>query len=201
VVGAFPGTGIGGGCVYEGKILRGKKYSSFEIGHIQVRPHGGRLCGCGRYGCLETEASRLAIAAEAAQAAYRGQAPHLLQTAGTDIANIRSGAIAEAIKEGDEVVEKIVRRAAGMIGLAIGNVLNLLNPDVVLLGGGLVEALPKWFVEVIEQAVREHALPSYTKGLKVVAARLGDDAAVFGAAAWAEAVISGTEATINTSKR
>lgn len=201
VVGVFPGTGIGGGCVYEGRILRGKKYSSFEIGHVQVRPHGGRLCGCGRYGCLETEASRLAIAAEAAQAAYRGQAPYLLQTAGTDLASIRSGAIASSIKEGDLAVERIVRRAASMIGLAIGNVINLLNPDTVLLGGGLVEALPKWFVDLVDQSMREHALPSYVKGVKVVAARLGDDASVCGAAAWAEAVISGTDDTLPAGKR
>ena len=64
-VGVFPGTGIGGGCVYEGKIFRAKFCSAMEIGHIQVNPHG-KLCGCGRYGCRETEASRLAIAAEVA---------------------------------------------------------------------------------------------------------------------------------------
>ena len=195
-LGVFPGTGIGGGCVYEGKVLRGRKYSCLEIGHMQVRPHGGRLCGCGRYGCLETEASRLAIAAEAAQAAFRGDAPELLRTAGTDLSNIRSGAIAQSIKAGDLAVEKIVRRAAQMIGLAVGNAANLLAPDVVILGGGLVEALPKWFVDTIESSAREHAMPSFAKSLKVVAARLGDDANVLGAAAWAEANIPREETEV-----
>ena len=74
-IGVFPGTGIGGGCVYEGHILRGANSSCMEIGHIPVAPNG-RLCGCGQYGCLEAEASRLAIAAEASKAAYRGEAPH-----------------------------------------------------------------------------------------------------------------------------
>ncbi len=97
----FPGTGIGGGCVYEGAVIRGRKYSCMEIGHIQVRPHGGHLWGCGRYGCLETEASRLAIAAEAARAAFRGNAPELLKIAGTDLSNIRSGTLAQSIKAGD----------------------------------------------------------------------------------------------------
>ncbi len=168
-------------------MIRGRKYSCMEIGHVQIRPHGGRLCGCGRYGCLETEASRLAIAADAAQAAFRGEAPELLRVAGTDLANIRSGAIAQSIRGGDAAVERIVRRAAGLIGLAIGNVCNLLSPDVVVLGGGLVEALPKWFVETIDAAAREHAFAGFARGMKIVAARLGDDANVMGAAAWAEA--------------
>ena len=93
-VGVFPGTGIGGGCVYDGKILRGKTNSCMEIGHIQVVPDGP-LCGCGLQGCLESVASRLAISAAAAQAAYRGQAPHLLEIAGTDLDDIRSGALAD----------------------------------------------------------------------------------------------------------
>ena len=76
VLGVFPGTGIGGGCVYEGKILRGAKSSCMEIGHIQVLPEGP-LCGCGQRGCLEAVSSRLVIASQAAAAAFRGQAPHL----------------------------------------------------------------------------------------------------------------------------
>ncbi len=107
-VGVFPGTGIGGGCVYDGKILRGKTNSCMEIGHIQVVPDGPR-CGCGLQGCLEAVASRLAISAAAAQAAYRGQAPHLLDIAGTSLDEIRSGALADAIAAGDTVVESIVR--------------------------------------------------------------------------------------------
>src|SRR5262245_1612692 len=94
LVGVFPGTGIGGGCVYEGHVLRGKNVSCFEIGHVQINPNG-LFCGCGRVGCLETEASRLAIATAAAAAAYRGEAPHLFAAVGTDVALIRSGILAE----------------------------------------------------------------------------------------------------------
>src|SRR5438874_5816953 len=189
LVGVFPGTGIGGGCVYEGKVLRGKNVSCFEIGHVQVNPNG-LTCGCGRIGCLETEASRLAIAAASAAAAFRGEAPHLLAAAGTDLANIRSGVLAEAIKAGDAVVERIVERAARLIGWALGDVVNLLAPDVVVLGGGLVEAMPELMVEEVERAARERAAPPFSKHFKVAAAKLGDDAVVRGAAAWAEAVRS-----------
>jgi len=189
VLGVFPGTGIGGGCVYDGKIFRGRDKSCMEIGHVPVMPDGP-LCGCGQRGCLEAVAGRLAISAATAQAAYRGAAPHLLREAGTDLADIRSGALAESIEAGDRAVEKIVRAAAAHIGTAIAGVVHLLAPDVVVLGGGLVEAMPKLFVGAVETAAREHLLPSFAVSLKVVPATLGDDSTVLGAAAWAEHVIS-----------
>src|SRR5262245_4234886 len=187
LVGVFPGTGIGGGCVYEGKVLRGKNMSCFEIGHVQVNPNG-LPCGCGRVGCLETEASRLAIAAAAAAAAFRGEAPNLLAAAGTDLANIRSGVLAEAIQAGDTVIKRIVQRAARFIGRAVGDVVKLLAPEVVVLGGGLVEAMPELFLEGVEEAARQRAAPPFSKNFKVAAAKLGDEAVVRGAAAWAQAV-------------
>ncbi|MCA9067095.1 MAG: ROK family protein, partial [Planctomycetaceae bacterium] len=99
-VGVFPGTGIGGGCVYDGQVLCGKGISCMEVGHIQVQIDGPR-CGCGAYGCLETVASRLAISAEAAKSVYRGEAPALRELAGTDLSDIRSGVIAKAVAAGD----------------------------------------------------------------------------------------------------
>jgi glucokinase len=188
-VGVFPGTGIGGGCVYDGQILRGRNLSCFEIGHMQVTQHG-LPCGCGRNGCLETEASRLAISAAAAAAAFRGEAPHLLAVAGTALSDIRSGVLADAIRAGDVVIEKIVRRAAMFIGDAVGNIVNLLAPDVVVLGGGLVEAMPDLMVKGIEDAARKRAAPAFSKSFKVAAARLGDDAVAKGAAAWIQKNVS-----------
>lgn len=191
-VGVFPGTGIGAGCVYEGKIFRGKYCSCMEIGHLQINPHG-KLCGCGRYGCLETEASRLAISAEAAKAVYRGEAPHLQATIGADLDEIRSGPLAEAIKAGDIVIEHIVRRAAEKIGVAVGNVINLVCPDVVVLGGGLVGAMPDLFVETVGTMARKTVMPPLVNFFEVVPAKLGDEASVLGAAAWAaECLAPGT---------
>jgi len=188
VVGVFPGTGIGGGCVYDGTIIRGKKSSCMEIGHIQVIPDGPR-CGCGLRGCLEAVASRLAISAQAAQAAHRGQAPHLRDLIGTDLSDIRSGALATAIEEGDEVVKLIVQDASRHIGVALAGVVHLLSPDCVVLGGGLVEAMPKLIVQGVTEAARDHVLPSFRDTFKVVAAQLGDDATAMGAAAWAREVL------------
>ena len=192
VLGIFPGTGIGGGCVYDGQILRGRRMSSMEIGHIQINPYGER-CGCGRYGCLETEASRLAISAAAAKAAFRGEAPNLLSLAGTDLSQIRSGVLAEAIRQGDAVVEDIVRRAGAALGRAAATIINLLLPDVIVLGGGLAEAMPKLLVESVTKSAQKTVMDSFANTFKVVAAELGDDAAALGAAAWAAKVFAGTE--------
>lgn len=186
VIGIFPGTGIGGACIYEGRILRGRTGSCMEIGHIRVRPEG-RLCGCGHRGCLETVASRLAISAEAASAVYRGQAPALEGLAGTDLSAIKSRILAKAIESGDKAIESIVRDAAGQIGLAAASVVNLLAPDTVVLGGGLVEALPDLFLDEVRKAVRAQAMDIFTRSLKVVPAKLGDMATAMGAAALAAA--------------
>jgi glucokinase len=183
-VGVFPGTGIGGACIYEGRILRGKVGSCMEIGHVPVDPDGA-LCGCGRRGCLETVASRLAISAELAVAAYRGQAPHLLALAGTDIGEIRSGVIAAAIKAGDKCVDRVVRRAARRIGETLIGVVHLLAPDVIVLGGGLVEEMPALFLNEVRATLNKGVSDAFRSTFKVVAARCGDHATALGAAALA----------------
>jgi glucokinase len=184
VVGLFPGTGIGGGCVYEGQIFRGSEHTCFEVGHMQVVP-GGRPCGCGRHGCLEAHASRLAIAADCVAAAYRGQAPALLELAGTDLREVKSRTLAKAIAAGDRAIEDIVRRAARQLGVAAAGVVNLIAPDIIVLGGGLVEALEKLYLEEVREAVAQHAMPLLADSVKIRAASLGDHATVLGAAALA----------------
>jgi len=185
-VGIFPGTGIGGACVYAGQLVRGRTHSCMEIGHLPVIP-GGQRCGCGAFGCLETVASRLAIAGAAAQAVARGEAPHLEKLAGTDLANLRSGTLAAAIKAGDEAIEQIVRQAARWTGIAAGYCVNLLAPDVIVIGGGLAEAMPRIYREEVTAAALRTCMPTYRKSFQVRLATLGDDAIVRGAAALAAA--------------
>lgn len=184
-LGVFPGTGVGGGLIYEGRIFRGKNCSCLEVGHVQVIPDGPR-CSCGRQGCLEAVSSRLAISAAAAQAVFRGQAPKLAELTGTDMADIRSGMLVESIKKGDKVIEQIVKDAAGHLGTAIGGLVHVLAPDVIVLGGGLVEAMPELYVEQVTSAAKKWVLTPYSKTYEIVAAKLGDDAVALGAAAWAE---------------
>ncbi|MEM7700135.1 MAG: ROK family protein [Verrucomicrobiota bacterium] len=188
-VGIFPGTGIGAGAVLDGRLLQGSQLSCMELGHIPIKPE---TSGDGEdTTTLELECSRLKIASEAARAAYRGLAPNLLESCGTDISNITSGKIAAAIEAGDIEIENIVRRAASLLGYGVATLVHLIAPDRFILGGGLVEAMPDLYVKTVEMSAREHVLSPYRKSFDVVAARLEDDAGVFGAAAWARKTIEG----------
>ncbi len=183
-VGIFPGTGVGGACVYEGNILQGNGISCMEIGHTRIS--SGTRSSADFAGTLEAEASRLAIAAEAAKAAHRGDAPYLAKETGTDLADIRSGAIADSIKGGDKSIERLVEQAAESIGIAVVNIIHLLCPDKIVLGGGLVEAMEDLIVGTVGKTARKNCMSVYKDRFEVVAAKLGDDAGVKGAAAWAK---------------
>jgi len=188
-VGIFPGTGIGAGAVIEGRLLQGSSLSCMELGHIPLFPE---TSGQGEDGTtLETECSRLKIAVEAARAAYRGQAPHLFQTCGTDVSKITSGAIAAAIAAGDIEIENIVRRAATVLGCGVATVVLLLAPDVIVLGGGLVEAMPKLYLETVRKSILGRVLSPYRKSFRLVTATLAEGSGVMGAAAWARKTIEG----------
>ena len=184
-VGIFPGTGIGGGCVYEGRILQGTGISCMEVGHTRISS-SSRASGFELPGTLEAEASRLTIAAEAAKAAYRGEAPHLLKTAGTDLKDIRSGALADAVENGDEAIKRLVTTAAETLGMGVVNIVHILAPDLIVLGGGLVEAMEELIVGTVKNTARDSVMETYRDRFDVVAAKLGDDAGALGAAAWAK---------------
>lgn len=181
LLGVFPGTGIGGGIIIDGKILHGFSGAAGEVGHITIMPDGP-FCGCGKRGCLEAVASRVAIAKEVAALAAREDAPYILEHCGTNLGDIRSGVLARAIEAGESMVEQVVRKAAYRIGIGVGNLINVLSPEAVVLGGGLVEAMEALFLEEVTRGVEEHAMPFLRKNVKITAAQLGDDAVVMGAA-------------------
>jgi len=181
VVGIFPGTGIGGGIIVDGKMVHGFSGAAGEIGHMTVMLEGP-YCGCGKRGCLEAVASRVAMAKEIAALAAREDAPYILENCGTDLAKIRSGVIAKAIQAGEKMVEGVVRQAAYYIGVASGNLINILSPEAVVIGGGLVEAMPELFMEEINRGIADHAMPFLRKNVRVVPAKLGDNAGVLGGA-------------------
>jgi glucokinase len=128
----------------------------------------------------------LAISAAVVQAAYRGEAPYLMEHFGTDLAKIRSKSLRDAIANGDSRIEAIVVNAARQIGIAVGNLVNLLLPDTVILGGGMVEAMPDLFVRPVRAAAEKRAMPTFVGSFQITTATLGDDAGVMGAAAWAQ---------------
>lgn len=181
VIGLFPGTGIGGGIILNGKLYHGASGSAGEVGHMTLEVDGP-YCGCGKRGCLEALASRVAIAAEIAALAARGDAPYILENCGTDLANIRSSAIAKAIDAGEKMVEGVVRKAAFYTGIAAANLVNIFSPEALVLGGGLVEAMESLYMEEVTRALKIHTMPFLLKFVKVVPAKLGDDAVAMGAA-------------------
>lgn len=181
VLGLFPGTGIGGGIIIDGKLYHGASGSAGEVGHMTLEIDGP-YCGCGKRGCFEALASRVAIASQIAACAARGDAPYILENCGTDISKIRSGVIAKAIESGEKMVEGVVRKAAFYTGVAAANLVNVLSPEALVLGGGLVEAMESLYMEEVTRALKQHTMPFLLKFLKVVPAKLGDDAVAMGAA-------------------
>ena len=182
VLGVFPGTGVGGGLVLDGRLFRGWNGAAGEIGHTIVAA-GGTLCGCGQRGCVEAYASRSAIARDLVMLAAVGQAPTIREAAGTSLKKVKSGVIARSIAAGEQAVQAVVERAADYLGIGIANCVNLLSPELVVIGGGLVEKLGPAYVERVAASMRRHALAATVRGVEVVAAQLGDQAVVRGAVA------------------
>jgi glucokinase len=180
-VGLFLGTGVGGAMILEGRPYRGSTGSAGEFGHMVIDP-GGPLCGCGQRGCLEAWIGRLAIASEAALLAARQKAPYLARKAGTDIRAIKSGILAKAIRSGDKAIAELMRQKARLLGQAMSNLVYILNPDVIVLGGGVVEAMPSLIAREAEQVLRAHALGPLARHVRVKVAKLGDYSIVLGAA-------------------
>ena len=182
VIGIFPGTGIGGGLILDGKLYIGASGNAGEIGHMIIQVEGP-LCGCGQYGCLEALASRTAMAKDAVSLASAGSAPASLEIAGTDFSAYSSKLFSRAPMSGDKDISRIVERSAWFLGIGMANCVNLLSPDVIVIGGGLVDRIGDEYLRAAEESMRQHAMPGISKCVRVVQADLGDDAASFGVAA------------------
>ena len=180
----FIGTGIGGGLILEGKIYRGSKFFAGEIGHVLVDKNGP-VCSCGNRGCFEAIASRNAIVNKIINDIKSGKKSEL-----TDMLKagerIKSKSLAKAIANDDKIVIKRISDGCEVIGGVLASLSNFMNFDMIVLGGGLIEALDKFMLPKIEIAFHEHVLNSSAEGLKIVPTKLGDDAAIWGGIALAE---------------
>lgn len=191
VLGMFVGTGIGGGLILNGALYRGFNKGAGEVGHIIVQA-GGPRCGCGNRGCLEAVASRIAITREIRKAITRGGRRVVSKGLTRKNAVLSGKDLKAAYDSGDELVRKIVHRAARFIGVGIGSLLNVLGSEMVVLGGGLIEAFGDDFVARIEREARKIAFEINSKNVRITRAQLGDDAGVIGAAALARDALSST---------
>jgi glucokinase len=181
MVGIFIGTGIGGGIVLEGKPYYGANGTAGEIGHMVIQV-GGPKCNCGSRGCFEALASRTAIFRTIHAAIKDGQKTLLTEMLGPDLTDLRSGDLRKAIRKGDKLVEKIVEDAAEYTGIAVANLVNILNPEIVVLGGGVIDALGDEMMAIIVETAEDYALSGTNKGVQILASKSGDDAGIIGGA-------------------
>jgi glucokinase len=185
MIGVFLGTGIGGGIVLDGKLYGGFNRTAGEVGHMVIQV-GGPVCGCGNKGCFEALASRTAIFRQVQQHIKDGEKTILTEMLGDNLEDMKSGDLRKAIKRGDKLVEKIVEEAAEYTGIAIANLINIFNPEVVVLGGGVIDALEDEMMAIIVETAFDYAMPGTTKGIEIIASKLGDHAGITGGAVLAK---------------
>jgi glucokinase len=181
VVGLTIGTGIGGGLIMDGRLYHGSSDVAGEIGHTTIET-AGRHCKCGNYGCLEAYASGPAIA-ERAREALDGDAVSVLRAVnGGDLAALTAQDVYGAAKQGDEVAKEVVRDTARYLGTGVANLLNLFNPDVVVLAGGVTEA-GELLLTPLRAEARRRAFRPAVEAARIVPGELGGRAGVVGAVA------------------
>lgn len=181
LIGIFLGTGIGGGLIIDGHPYGGYNHTAGEIGHMVLKADGP-LCGCGNRGCFEALASRTALFNQIRTAVKAGQKTVLTDILRGDLSKLRSGSLRKAIRKGDEFVQKLVLEAARYTGIAVASLINILNPEVVVLGGGIMEALEEEVFPTITKTAREYVMPGTGQGVQIVASKLADNAGIMGAA-------------------
>lgn len=181
VVGLTIGTGIGGGLILDGKLYHGASDAAGEIGHTTIESNG-RRCKCGNYGCLEAYTSGPAIAERAREAIAADEGSILLELADGDLTSITAQTVYEASKRGDEIARDVVRDTAHFLGVGISNLINIFNPDTVVIAGGVTQAGEALF-DPLRAEVKRRAFKPAVDACKIVPGALPLSAGVVGAVA------------------
>ncbi|WP_461213217.1 ROK family glucokinase [Lacticaseibacillus sp. GG6-2] len=177
------GTGIGAGIISDGHLLHGVAGSAGEVGHVTVDPNG-YMCTCGKRGCLETIASATGVVRVARDMAEEFAGDSALKQTLDDGEEISSKIVFDAAKEGDKLALMVVDRVAYFLGLGLGNLGNMLNPEYILIGGG-VSAAGDFLLTRVEQYFKQFTFPNVRETTKLRLATLGNTAGVIGAASLA----------------
>lgn len=181
VVGLTIGTGIGGGLILDGRLYHGASDVAGELGHTTI-DSTGRRCKCGNYGCLEAYASGPNIAERAREAIASDETSLLRDLVGGDLELITAQTVYDAANRGDEIAREVVRDTAKFLGIGVANLLNIFNPDVVVIAGGVTQAGDALF-EPMRAEVRRRAFKPAVDACRIVAATLPGTAGVVGAVA------------------
>jgi glucokinase len=184
VQGVFFGTGIGGAVITDGRIYRGASGMGGQVGSILIRDIGGEDV-LATEGILDRMVSKAAIAGVALGLASKQWAPSLFKEVGTDLANVGWGALKRSIRGGDKAVDELVRARLHLAGVALSSVVNFCNPEMLVIGGGLTEKMPRLVRAEVERGLRAYLVPEVSKALKIKLARFKNKAGALGAALWA----------------
>ncbi len=181
MVGIFVGTGVGGGLILDGKLRSGFRHAAAEVGHMTIMADGP-VCGCGRRGCLEALASRTAIERDIRLGLAAGRESLIPElTRGTG--RLTSGVLARAVRKGDPLVTEVISRVQWYLGLLAASIVNFIDPEMLVFGGGVVEALGEEFLDPIRVTARQYYIQQTdTDKVHIVRGALGDHAGVLGAA-------------------
>jgi len=177
------GTGIGGGIIINGKLYNGSSGSAGEIGHMTIDVNGPR-CRCGNIGCLEALASGTAVAREAIRRIKQGRRSSLNQMVEGKVENITAKKVGVAARDGDSLALEVISEAATYLGVGMVNLVNIFNPEIIIVGGGMAK-MGDLLLEPAREVVRERACSLSAQMVRIVLAQLGDDAGAFGAAVFA----------------
>lgn len=175
------GISIGAGLIIGGELYGGAFEAAGEIGHMIVDNDGPR-CACGSYGCLETVASATAIARRAVRRLGQGQPSAIVEMVDGDLDRIIGTTVIQAANDGDELARDTLAEAGRYLGLAIGNLVNLLNPAMVVVGGGTAVA-GNWLMQPLREAAMARALPALRDRVQIALTPLGEDSCPLGGAA------------------
>jgi glucokinase len=181
LIAAFVGTGIGGCVILGGEIVSGSTGNAGELGHTIIKA-GGPRCGCGARGCMEALASKTAITRRVEKAIRKGSYTALADKMARKGGRLKSGDLAEAVMAKDAVALREVQRAAHYLGIGLGSLINVFGPEIVIVGGGVAEALGDPYVDLVRTSARAHVLIDPQAAIRIERAALGDDAGILGAA-------------------
>jgi len=173
------GTGVGGGVILDGKLLRGNKYSAVEMGHIPIC-YKGPKCNCGNIGCIERYVGAKYIV-ETAKKKLKGRESLIRGIVGGNLAKITPKTISDAYRRGDELAEEVWLEIGNYLGAFFSGLVNLLNPQVIIIGGGIAQVGNILF-STIKKTIDERSFSLLAKDVKVIPAKLGKDAGIISCA-------------------
>ncbi len=178
IVGLFVGTGMGGGLILDGKLYTGHMFKGAEFGHMILNEEGPR-CNCGQRGCLEAFSSKQGMSDYIRQQIMRGRTTEMADSVKDGV--FKSKVLKSSLANGDKVAMEAVDRACHYLAIASGNLVNTFSPEIVIYGGGVIEAVGDIFLEKILAEVDKYCMPSIRSTVQFRKAALGDDSILYGA--------------------